>query len=242
MSKHEEIAEALTRDILVGQYRTGERLPSERDLAVRFEANRGACREAMKKLEQLGIAHIQPGGARVAPLNESSLDVIGYLLELDDVPDRNLVDQVLVVINVLVQTAAMAAAERLNDDELAELRSLIRPLWAEDLTDEALHEAQITMFGGIMQASGNLPVQLIARSLLAQFAPQMQPLRDFVVHDPDAQRRFARHIDEALAARDVDAIRDGYTTLSRYFREQMMKAFDAFEAQQLPASLEANGS
>ncbi len=60
MSKHEEIADSLTHDILVGQYRTGERLPSERDLAVRFVANRGAVREAMKKLEQLGLADIRP--------------------------------------------------------------------------------------------------------------------------------------------------------------------------------------
>ena len=50
MSKHEEIADSLTRDILTGQYRVGERLPSERDLSSRFEANRGAVREAMKKL------------------------------------------------------------------------------------------------------------------------------------------------------------------------------------------------
>jgi hypothetical protein len=36
--KHDEIAESLTQDILVGQYRTGGRLPSERDLAPRFDA------------------------------------------------------------------------------------------------------------------------------------------------------------------------------------------------------------
>ena len=92
MSKHEEIADSLTHDILVGQYRTGERLPSERDLAVRFDANRGAVREAMKKLEQLGVADIQPGGARVVPVEEASLDVIGHLLAVGEVPDSKLVD------------------------------------------------------------------------------------------------------------------------------------------------------
>ena len=48
--KHTTIADALIEDILSGHYRVGERLPSERDLAVRFEANRGAVREAMKQL------------------------------------------------------------------------------------------------------------------------------------------------------------------------------------------------
>ena len=32
----------------------------------RFEAHRGAVREALKQLEQLGVAEIHPGGARVA--------------------------------------------------------------------------------------------------------------------------------------------------------------------------------
>ena len=42
LRRHEEIADSLTRDILLGRYRCGERLPSERDLASRFDANRGA--------------------------------------------------------------------------------------------------------------------------------------------------------------------------------------------------------
>ena len=51
--KHDQIAGSLIQDILSGQYRVSERLPSERDLATRFDANRGAVREAMKKLEQM---------------------------------------------------------------------------------------------------------------------------------------------------------------------------------------------
>jgi DNA-binding FadR family transcriptional regulator len=58
MSKHEEIAAGLIQDILTGRYRVGERLPSERDLAGRFDANRGSVREAMKKLEQIGLADV----------------------------------------------------------------------------------------------------------------------------------------------------------------------------------------
>ena len=77
MSKHDEIAGSLIDDILSGRYRPTERLPSERDLASRFDANRGAVREAMKKLEQMGLADVQPGGARVRQTEEASLDVIG---------------------------------------------------------------------------------------------------------------------------------------------------------------------
>ena len=242
MSKHEEIAQTLTRDILTGQYRVGERLPSERDLAARFDASRGAVREAMKKLEQLGVADIQPGGARVTPLNEASLDVIGHLLAVRDAPSRSLIDQILVVIDALVQTAVLAALERKDGAVLARLRDLIRPIWAEQLDLDAYFEAQTTMFRGIMEASENLPVQLIAKSLLDQFGPPLAPLRDFAVPDMETHRALARRMDAALAAGDLDAIRTTFAEASRFHRERVQKAFDAFEAAESPARLEANGS
>ena len=64
-SKAEEITDILREEILRGQYRAGERLPSERDLSARFEANRGAVREAVKKLEQLGIVDVKPAAVNL---------------------------------------------------------------------------------------------------------------------------------------------------------------------------------
>ena len=94
-AKHNQIANHLITDILDGNYRVGERLPSERDLASRFQANRGAVREAMKTLQQIGLADIQPGGARVKQRNQASLDVIGHILNRGELPDREVVDQIL---------------------------------------------------------------------------------------------------------------------------------------------------
>ena len=64
-SKSDQIADALIHDVLAARYRVGERLPSERDLVIRFDANRGAVREAMAKVAQLGLVDVLPGGARV---------------------------------------------------------------------------------------------------------------------------------------------------------------------------------
>jgi hypothetical protein len=85
-------------------------------------------------------------------------------------------------------------------------------------------------------------VQLIAKSLLEQFAPQMEPLGDYFQSDNGTHREFARQIDEALAMRDLNAIRISYDNMSNYFREQFIVAFDAFEAAQQPASMEASAT
>ena len=230
MKKHDEIADCLTRDILVGQYRIGERLPSERDLAARFDANRGAVREAMKKLEQLGIAYIQPGGARVAPLTDASLDVVGHLLAVGELPDAKLVDQILEVISSLIRLAADSALSNASDEEIDRIRALVKPLYLEALNDEAHMEARVSLMSAIMEASGNLVCHIIARSLLQQFAPNMKLLQGFAQVDVEAYRSYARQLDEALGARDREAVRTIFEAFSKLNRESVMRSFAAFQA------------
>lgn len=225
--RHEEIADSLIRDILVGQYRTGERLPSERDLATRFEANRGAVREAMKKLEHLGIASIQPGGARVAPLHEASLDVIGHLLAIGELPDEQLIEQIMAVMQRLVALAAESAALRASDSELAAIRERVRPLLNAGCDAERDSAARIELMSTIMAASGNLVCRLIARALLAQFGQSLAPLESRVAIDMDAYRRNVRRLDAALASRDVEAVRATFDTFFDINRAATRKAFAA---------------
>ncbi len=124
-TRHEEISDRLIQDILGGQYRVGERLPSERDLAIRFQANRGAVREAVKKLEQLGLAQVQPGGARVCAIEESSLDVLGHLLRQEEYPDPDLIEQMMEVMAALITVAVKRVINGAGDAEIDEARQII---------------------------------------------------------------------------------------------------------------------
>ena len=93
----------------------------------------------MKKLEQIGLAQVQPGGARVRPTDEASLDVIGHLLTQGALPDATLVDQIMVVLNSLISVAALQTLELASDDEINEIRKLARPLIDEDLDHGCSH-------------------------------------------------------------------------------------------------------
>ena len=197
--KHDQIAGSLIQDILSGQYRVSERLPSERDLAIRFDANRGAVREAMKKLEQIGLAQVQPGGARVRPTDEASLDVIGHLLTQGKLPDATLVDQIMVVLNSLISVAALQTLELASDEEINEIRKLARPLIDEDLDQGAHTLARFELMESIMQASRNLPLRLIARTLFDQVAPNRTELHPFAIVDNEKHRIVAKQLDRDLS-------------------------------------------
>ncbi len=58
----DEILVQLTELILDGVYKPGEKLPTERELAVRFGVNRASLREALRRMEVMGMVYIRQGG------------------------------------------------------------------------------------------------------------------------------------------------------------------------------------
>ncbi len=226
-TKHDHIADTLTDEVLSGRYQPGDRLPSERELAVRFDANRGAVREAMKKLAQLGIADIQPGGARVAPIAEASLDIIGCMLASTDVPDANLMNQIFEVVERLLSMAAETVVERASDEQIEDIRKLVQLLCNGPLDREAHVQARMEMMRAFLVTSENLVCRLIAKSLFAQFAPSMAALDQYFQLDVAAFSVFVRQLDQALASRDRDAVLAIFDGITKLHRETMIRAIEA---------------
>ena len=200
-TRHEAIADVLIDEILRGQYRTGERLPSERDLATRFDANRAAVRVAIEKLEQLGLADVQPGGVRVRPIEEANLDVIGELLALEDVPDPELMEQMLEVMGTLMRLAAKRAVKRASDDEIEHARELLRRTRRDGLSPEQAAQARMELGQLFMTLSGNLVLRLIGNSLRVQVMGRTGARSPLLMLDPQEDDTLHRKLDEALASR-----------------------------------------
>ncbi|MCR9276660.1 MAG: GntR family transcriptional regulator [Pseudomonadaceae bacterium] len=237
-SQHSHIADELTSEILTARYQPGDRLPSERDLAGRFDANRGAVREAMKVLQQRGLIDIQPGGARVNPVEEASLDVISHLLALGEVPDTELVDQVLAVMGTLIELAASTAVERASDQDLERITSSIEALLAIDAESSGYVEARFALLGAFMEVSGNLACQLIARSLLLQFVPRLTHFSDYVEPTHDIAIPLLTKLLRAVVAREGEQVRLLMRELSALNRQTVVASLEKAE-QALPAFKEA---
>jgi len=55
MTKHRKLFELLQHQILTGRYAEGRRLPSETELAIRYNVSRPTAARALKDLQQMGI-------------------------------------------------------------------------------------------------------------------------------------------------------------------------------------------
>src|ERR671916_85975 len=72
----------LSEQSLSGRYEPGEKLPTQRTLAAELGVTMTALREALKRLEQMGLIEVRHGdGMRVTDVRErGTLDVLAPLL------------------------------------------------------------------------------------------------------------------------------------------------------------------
>jgi GntR family transcriptional repressor for pyruvate dehydrogenase complex len=57
----EEVLSQLKESILLGKFKSGEKLPSERELTEEFQVSRGVVREAIRILEITGFVTMRQG-------------------------------------------------------------------------------------------------------------------------------------------------------------------------------------
>lgn len=171
-----EIASEIRSEILNGHFREGERLPSERDLSGRFGASRGAVREALSQIAQLGLIHIQPGGARVKPLKEARIAVLGPLMGMQEVPDVDLLENFLQTFGALSALTAEEAISRGSNEQLNQLQAHVVNL--QNLSEDFVAQQQEwrNFFACLSEVADNLVVQLIGNDLKAQFVEQTMSL------------------------------------------------------------------
>lgn len=211
-SKTAEISAVLRDEILRGQYRAGERLPSERDLSARFESNRGAVREALKKLEQMGLADINPGGVRVVPVEEASLDVLGYVMDLEERPDARLVAQIYEVFGALLSRSARKAVETASDEDLERMQEYLRAI-LEAANDPEHSQIAWRKLGYLFAyINDNLVIRLILNGLKTQFLERILRLGLAVHMDRERASRIVEDVLDGLLKRDADAVANGLTS------------------------------
>ena len=73
----EEVLSQLKESILMGKFKSGEKLPSERELTQEFQVSRGVVREAIRALEITGFVALRQGPTGGAFVTDLSFDHVG---------------------------------------------------------------------------------------------------------------------------------------------------------------------
>ena len=201
---HEQVLEALRRQIAAGTLGVGDRLPAERELAARFGVSRTSVREAIRVLEVMGIVSVRRGAEhgvtlRREPGNAFST-VVGLLVGLDHVSVHDIVE-----FRVIVESgAARALAAGGGGDGLAPLLDRM-----EDpaLPQPGFHSLDAAFHVALVRAAGNALLNLVEDAvdgLLRKLVLDVATLdRDWDEVRPRLEREH-RAIQAAIAAGEAD--------------------------------------
>jgi GntR family transcriptional regulator, transcriptional repressor for pyruvate dehydrogenase complex len=117
------VTEAVLDRIKSGEFRPGDRLPTEKDLMEEYEIGRNSAREAMQALVAMGVIDVRPGrGAVLVGLGSHQAldpDVAAALLT------DKAVDDLYEFRQVLDLEIARTAALRATDQDIDEIRSVV---------------------------------------------------------------------------------------------------------------------
>ncbi|PLW68590.1 FadR/GntR family transcriptional regulator [Pseudohalioglobus lutimaris] len=143
-----QVAEQLVAVIQSGSIGAGERLPAERDLAERFGVSRPTIREAMIALEIAGLVEIRSGSGVYVVDNSAPFTPVAA----DQGPGPF---EILEARRLFEGEACALAAERITNEQIASLKSLLAEMEQENRQHGAQEKADQQFHCLIAEAAGN---------------------------------------------------------------------------------------
>jgi GntR family transcriptional repressor for pyruvate dehydrogenase complex len=196
----DRLAGEIRRAINGGDYRMGERLPTIMEMARRFDVGHPTVREALKKLETIGMVEIRHGSGVYVTRTEDVLMVAspGYS---GTVSKKLLLDLIQARTPIEVQSVSLATRNAAEED-FAEMRRLLDTAGENLDNDAVLNSMNMGFHRQIASASGNTVIAQLLDVLHELFTEEQRLILGiFGSRKRDHKEHLA--ILAALEARDV---------------------------------------
>lgn len=209
----EEIVEQLRELILTGQYPPGAKLPPERELSKKLGVNRASLREALKKLEHLGLVRIRQGdGTRVQNFMETGgIELVSHLLPLAPSSHPDLLQDMLEFRRIFGREVARLAAERAQPEDLARMGEIADQAGAESSSAE-LFDLDFDFYVAMTAGTRNRVMGLLVNTV-RDAVKSYTPILTMLTAPAETVRKHQRDLIAAVTARDAETagrIADAY--------------------------------
>jgi GntR family transcriptional regulator, transcriptional repressor for pyruvate dehydrogenase complex len=157
----DKLARQIRGTIQSGNYRRGDRLPPIVEMAKRFEVGQPSIREALKKLEAMGVVQIRHGSGVFVTRSEEVL-VLASPDYAGTVTKKLLLDLIRARIPIEIQSVA-DCVKNASPEQVQELKRILASAGKHLDDDDVLNSVNMEFHGKIAEASGNsVTAQLLA--------------------------------------------------------------------------------
>lgn len=195
---YEVIMEQIKDIVKKGELKSGDKLPSERELADKLEVSRTSVREALKALTMLGLIESKHGEGNFIKSNfeDSLLEPLSIVFLL--IENKN--EDIIELRRIIEPEAAALAAKNIKGPELVELKKIMNEL-NDSLDFEASAELDKKFHYKIAQASGNHLISTIMFSISSLIEKYID---SSYIHDMNKQLVKLQHEEIYMALESQD--------------------------------------
>lgn len=224
----EQVFSRLLEALLAGRYGPGEKLPTQRALAADLGVTLSSLREALKRLEQMGLVDVRHGDAMYVRdwRAHGGLDVLAHVLLRGGGLDLTVLHDILEARTLMLCELAGLASQRAGAEHAGRLRDLAAEFAAAG-PDDAAAAARIdfAFFTEVADAAGNLVFVLILNAIRALYFDHLSAI-PVTAHPGELAPYYAR-LAKAIGAGRADRARAIAFDLATAQREQVERALRA---------------
>lgn len=200
------VFDQLLADIVAGRYKAGQRLPSERELAVILGTSRPTLREALRRLGEWGLIETRPNsGVVVQERRQWTFDVLPAYLRFGNPGSIGaMVRDLFGVRRLLFIDVLRLVGGRVHGTSLGEARAAVARAWASRTDIGTFLREDFEFIRALTVAADFLPALWMLNSLAGTYL-HLAKMMTGAATVPDDYLLSYEAVIAALEKRDVDA-------------------------------------
>ena len=239
----DEVFDQLSEEIVRGRMAPGANLPPERTLVEMLGVNRGAVREALKRLVQAGLVSIQQGGGTTVLdyRRNGGLHLLTSLLfHSDGTVDFKVARGLMEMRQALAPDIARLCARRADPEIVVQLKAIVTAMTEAHDDLERLQTLSLEFWDELVRGCDNIAYELAFNTLRETY----DRIRGALVHvmadevkDLDSYRSIAKAVERGddVAAKHVAA------ALVEHGTHRVFELIAALESSSRPSGAEGAG-
>ena len=202
-----QIAEQLRAAIVNGQFKIGERLPTEDELAQRYGVSRPSVREALKRLAAQNLVRakrgptggnfvVQPSYEELAGSLSGAATLLVGMGALD-------IEEIIEARRILQGSCLQQAVNKVDEQHLTNIRAALKRQQDPEISDEDFCQADVAFHRALVDATDNGMLRFVMYTVIEALIPVTNMVVTVVRERGDIislHRRMLDHLAQGNAA------------------------------------------